>query len=835
MGNVKYTYAVRLAVEDGGQVKAELVEIGASGEKALQQIEKGGKSASGGLEALTSRAKSLSGSIKLMAASALSAVSIGGLALLTKNAIDSADAIAKTADNIGISTDALQELRFAADLSGVSQERFDKALQKFTIRIGEAAAGTGEAKDAFNLLGISVLDAEGRLQSTETILNQVSDALSGIESPTERARVAYNLFGREGVAMVNLLAKGSAEMETMRQKARDLGLVLDEDLLRNAEKAQDELSILHKVISVNLNRALLDLSPIIADTSSVLSELAADAGNAYEKMKLFFSGDFKLEGQSLRSVNRDIKNLDESIGGLQKRLDSIGNQEQQAGKLGFLIDPFHVETNRLQAEIDRLEEQHKQLQDKKDKLEAEKNAKADSGDTAGAASAEAALQKLEEQAKQAESLRNTLEQQLFDLTTKGADRIEAEYQKQVDLIETLRNDFNSDEIDKLLSDALEVRNVRLKQLADQEADAEKKRAEAADKRAKAEAEQKAKTIEANQKVVESLNIEIAALGKSERQNFIDQATRRLSTEATEAQRKEVERLAGALYDEKAALEEKRKEEERRKALIDDIKQLTEEQTDAQEKYNKEIEQLNQLLKEGAINQKEYEAASKRARDTMLQNSKEWSAGVQRALQDYADEATDMASQVQQVTTKMLQGLEDALVEFTTTGKVNWKDMVNSMIADITRLIIRTQITGPLANALNQAIGGFFGGANAQGNVFAGGLPVHAFANGSVVFQPTIFPMANGIGLMGEAGPEAIMPLRRLPSGKLGVEASGGGSSYMISVDARGSTDPAATARQVEQAVDRALSARIPGIVRASATAARAEVVDSWQRRGGRFD
>ncbi len=422
---------------------------------------------------------------------------------------------------------------------------------------------------------------------------------------------------------------------------------------------------------------------------------------------------------------------------------------------------------------------------------------------------------------------------MFDLTTKGADRIEAEYQKQVDLIETLRNDFNADEIDKLLSDALEVRNVRLKQLADQEADAEKKRAEAADKRAKAEAEQEAKTVEANQKVVESLNIEIAALGKSDRQNFIDQATRRLSTEATESQRKEVESLAGALYDEKAALEEKRKEEERRKALIDDIKKLTEEQASAQEKYNQRMAELNGLLKEGAINQKEYEAASKQARDTMLQNSKEWSAGVQRALQDYASEATDTASQVQQVTSKMLQGLEDALVEFTTTGKFNWKDIVNSMIADITRLIIRTQITGPLANSLNQVIGNFFGSAN--GNVFAGGIPVHVFANGSVVSQPTIFPMANGVGLMGEAGPEAIMPLRRLANGRLGVEASGGGASYMISVDARGSADPAATARQVEQAVDSALSARIPGIIRASATAARAEVVDSWQRRGGRFD
>ncbi|MBI4030841.1 MAG: hypothetical protein HY370_04135 [Proteobacteria bacterium] len=833
MAKVQHTYAVRLAVEDGGKVKAELVEIGTSGEKSLQQIEKGGKSASSGLESLTGRAKSLSGSIKLMAASALSAASIGGLALLTKRAIDSADAIAKTADNIGISTDALQELRYAADLSGVSQERFDKALQKFTIRIGEAAAGTGEAKRAFELLGVSVLDTEGRLKNTETIINQVSNALSGIENPTERARVAYNLFGREGVAMVGLLAKGSAEMETMRQRARDLGLVLDEDLLRNAEKAQDELATLHKVISANLSRALLDLSPIIADTSTFLSELAADAGTAYEKMKLFFSGDFKLEGQSLRGVTRDIKNLDESIESLQKRLGNIGSQEQQAGKLGFLIDPFHVETNRLQGEIDRLEEQRKQLQDKKGKLEADKNARAGTGDTVGAASAEAALQKLEDQAKQAESLRNTLEQQLFDLTTKGAARIEAEYQKQIDLIETLRNEFNADEIGNLLSDALEVRNVRLKQFADQEADAEKKRAEAADKRAKAEAEQKGKTVEANKKVVESLNIEIAALGKSERQNFIDQAVRRLSAEATQNQRREVELLAGALYDEKEALEEKRKEEERRKALIDDIKQLTEEQVNAQEKYNERMAELNGLLKEGAINQKEFEVASKQARDTMLQNSKEWSAGVQRALQDYADEATDMASQVQQVTTRMLQGLEDALVEFTTTGKVNWKDMVNSMISDITRLIIRTQITGPLANSLNQVIGNFFG--SAQGNVFAHGMPVHAFGNGSVVFQPTIFPMAKGIGLMGEAGPEAIMPLRRLPSGRLGVEASGGGSSYMVNVDARGSADPAATARQVEQAVDRALSARIPGIVRTSAAAARAEVVDSWQRRGGRFD
>ena len=162
------------------------------------------------------------------------------------------------------------------------------------------------------------------------------------------------------------------------------------------------------------------------------------------------------------------------------------------------------------------------------------------------------------------------------------------------------------------------------------------------------------------------------------------------------------------------------------------------------------------------------------------------------------------------------------------------NMVDSMIADITRLIIRTQITGPLAESLGSFFGSFFG--SADGNVFSSGRPVRGFARGGVVFQPTIFPMANGMGLMGEAGPEAIMPLQRLPSGRLGVEATGSGASnYTVNVDARGSTDPAATAQQVEDAVDRALTARIPGIIRTSTAAAKNQVIDTWQRRGGRFD
>ena len=82
------------------------------------------------------------------------------------------------------------------------------------------------------------------------------------------------------------------------------------------------------------------------------------------------------------------------------------------------------------------------------------------------------------------------------------------------------------------------------------------------------------------------------------------------------------------------------------------------------------------------------------------------------------------------------------------------------------------------------LGKLFGSAN--GNVFAQNKIV-PFAYGGVVNKPTIFPMANGMGLMGEAGPEAIMPLRRGANGKLGVEASGGTSNVTVNVDASGSS------------------------------------------------
>lgn len=86
--------------------------------------------------------------------------------------------------------------------------------------------------------------------------------------------------------------------------------------------------------------------------------------------------------------------------------------------------------------------------------------------------------------------------------------------------------------------------------------------------------------------------------------------------------------------------------------------------------------------------------------------------------------------------------------------------------------------GGMMGGLMTGIMSMFGFA--KGGVFSGG-EVTAFANGGVVGGPTFFPMGGKMGLMGEAGPEAIMPLKRGPDGKLGVSMSGGGSGSPITI------------------------------------------------------
>lgn len=107
----------------------------------------------------------------------------------------------------------------------------------------------------------------------------------------------------------------------------------------------------------------------------------------------------------------------------------------------------------------------------------------------------------------------------------------------------------------------------------------------------------------------------------------------------------------------------------------------------------------------------------KARDEDLQNSKRWEDGIKRGLQSVIDEADDMASKAERGVTSMFKSMEDALVSFVTTGKLDFKSMADSIIADMVRMQIQSSITKPLAGAL----GGFLG--DIAGSIF--GAPAGA--------------------------------------------------------------------------------------------------------------
>lgn len=138
-----------------------------------------------------------------------------------------------------------------------------------------------------------------------------------------------------------------------------------------------------------------------------------------------------------------------------------------------------------------------------------------------------------------------------------------------------------------------------------------------------------------------------------------------------------------------------------------------------ERYSGELRNLNELLAAGTINQGQFgEAATvatqrlTEAQEESLSSSRELSDGARRAFLDYADAATNAAAQAEDLVTKGLQGMEEALASFVQTGELDFKSLIDSMVADLIRLQIRAAVLGPLSNFL----GGLFSGAGVPGQV-----------------------------------------------------------------------------------------------------------------------
>jgi hypothetical protein len=208
---------------------------------------------------------------------------------------------------------------------------------------------------------------------------------------------------------------------------------------------------------------------------------------------------------------------------------------------------------------------------------------------------------------------------------------------------------------------------------------------------------------------------------------------------------------------------------------------------AAEKYATELARLNTLREGGYLTADTYARAMEDLRDKTGETESAFS---------------DLGSTVGEAFTSFVTGAK--------SGQEALSDLLTSLADTLANSAFQA-IAGSLFGKGSE--GGFLAGllGNANGNAFSGGR-VAAFANGGIVTGPTVFPMANGAGLMGEAGPEAIMPLTRI-GGKLGVRAAGGGGT-VIHVDARYASEGTA------EMIVRALREAVPGIIQSSVGASR---------------
>lgn len=238
----------------------------------------------------------------------------------------------------------------------------------------------------------------------------------------------------------------------------------------------------------------------------------------------------------------------------------------------------------------------------------------------------------------------------------------------------------------------------------------------------------------------------------------------------------------------------------------------EERLKIQQHYRDQLEQLKRDSRaKGTLDSEEYRQAEQELQNSLDRRlaewadynakvdaaSGDWTLGASRALDNFMTQGSNVAGMTENVFTNAFNGMADAVGNFATTGKFNFRSLTVSILADLAKMEARIAASKILGGLFQWGMGFMGAGAGAAAGTGANAIQSYG-ANysfnaaggvyrssdlsrfsGSVVNRPTFFAFAKGAGVMGEAGPEAILPLRRGTDGKLGVVASGGGGVKMF--------------------------------------------------------
>lgn len=241
----------------------------------------------------------------------------GALFAIAKSTANYGEELLKTSQKIGIKVEALAGLQHAANLADLSNESLATGLKKLSVNMVDAARQTGDGEALFRRLGVSATDAAGQLRPTEQVLLDLADVFANSKDGAGKAEAAVKLFGKAGLDLIPFLNQGKAGIKELMAEAERLGLVMSQQDAEAANRFNDEL----KKLTAHMRGITLavgtELIPPMMELMRVMGELggghAASALSLFMKAMVFqtesWAISIKLAGQQLALLGGNITDV----------------------------------------------------------------------------------------------------------------------------------------------------------------------------------------------------------------------------------------------------------------------------------------------------------------------------------------------------------------------------------------------------------------------------------------------------------------------------------------------------------------------------------------------
>ncbi|MEQ8444873.1 MAG: hypothetical protein RIB57_03195 [Pelagibacterium sp.] len=271
------------------------------------------------------------------------------------------DALAKQIRFAGFAdSDRFQGIQHLLDLGGVSAEQSAKAFQDFNRAMGQMSEGTGRAYSQLKILHPELLAQLQTLTTQEQRVDAVAEALRGIDDTSRRAAIGQALFGSEGAKMAQILSEGASAIDRATAAARNMGIVVDRDVLANVEKMNDELGVAQQIMDVQLKQAAISIIPVLIGVAQGAAAIASGIRLVGDAMH-FATGNF--DSMSTGSIEQRMQNIGAERVRLENEILQLRGEDTGFDPLGWATDDKANQIEHLSGQLSTLADEERRLLD----------------------------------------------------------------------------------------------------------------------------------------------------------------------------------------------------------------------------------------------------------------------------------------------------------------------------------------------------------------------------------------------------------------------------------------------------------------------------------------